>query len=130
MYLSKMIAEFWDMLFELHKYSKILLSRRPEYIVPTCWKRSVEEQKKLVANGKSWTLKSKHLNGLAVDFLFYINGKPVWESELYETLGRYWESIGGKWGVIDEDGKQVDPYHFEYNHARRIEYIRSQNTLS
>ena len=37
--------------------------------------RSLEEQKRLKSEGKSRTLNSKHLDRLAVDFNFFINGK-------------------------------------------------------
>lgn len=41
--------------------------------------RSVEEQRRHVANGTSKTMKSKHLDGLAVDLVPWINGKPTWD---------------------------------------------------
>lgn len=41
--------------------------------------RSVEEQKRYVAEGVSWTMRSKHLEGRAVDLVPWINGKPRWE---------------------------------------------------
>src|SRR3546814_18134845 len=40
--------------------------------------RSVKEQQQHVANGTSQTMKSKHLDGLAVDLVPWV-GKPVWE---------------------------------------------------
>jgi len=41
--------------------------------------RTSEEQKKLVAAGASKTMKSKHLDGRAVDLVPVINGKLRWE---------------------------------------------------
>jgi peptidoglycan L-alanyl-D-glutamate endopeptidase CwlK len=41
--------------------------------------RSFKEQQQHVANGTSKTMKSKHLDGLAVDLVPWINGKPVWD---------------------------------------------------
>jgi peptidoglycan L-alanyl-D-glutamate endopeptidase CwlK len=41
--------------------------------------RTVEEQEKLVAAGKSQTMKSKHLEGRAVDLMAYVDGKGCWE---------------------------------------------------
>lgn len=41
--------------------------------------RTVEEQKRYVAEGVSKTMKSKHLEGRAVDLVPVINGKPRWE---------------------------------------------------
>lgn len=42
-------------------------------------KRTVEEQRRLVAAGASQTMKSRHLTGHAVDLVPYINGKLRWE---------------------------------------------------
>lgn len=41
--------------------------------------RSVKEQQTHVANGTSKTMSSKHLDGLAVDLVPWIGGKPVWD---------------------------------------------------
>lgn len=39
--------------------------------------RTLEEQKALVAKGASQTMKSKHLDGLAVDLMAYVGGRGV-----------------------------------------------------
>ena len=48
--------------------------------------RTIEMQKALVAKGASQTMKSKHLNGLAVDLMAYIGGRGSWELNLYDDL--------------------------------------------
>ena len=48
--------------------------------------RTVEEQEKLVAAGKSQTMKSNHLVGKAVDLMAYVDGKGVWELNVYDDL--------------------------------------------
>ena len=48
--------------------------------------RTIEQQKELVAKGASQTMKSKHLEGLAVDLMAYINGRGSWELNLYDDL--------------------------------------------
>jgi peptidoglycan L-alanyl-D-glutamate endopeptidase CwlK len=48
--------------------------------------RTVEQQKELVAKGASQTMKSKHLDGKAVDLMAYINGRASWELHLYDDL--------------------------------------------
>ena len=48
--------------------------------------RTEEKQKELVAAGASQTMKSKHLEGLAVDLMAYINGRGSWELNLYDDL--------------------------------------------
>lgn len=44
--------------------------------------RTYEEQMSLVARGASKTIKSKHLEGKAVDLVPYLNGKLRWEWNL------------------------------------------------
>jgi peptidoglycan L-alanyl-D-glutamate endopeptidase CwlK len=48
--------------------------------------RSLETQKKYVAAGKSQTLKSKHIDGRAVDLVAYIGGKVSWELNVYDNI--------------------------------------------
>lgn len=43
--------------------------------------RTYKEQQQHVANGTSKTMQSKHLQGLAVDLVPWINGNPVWDWE-------------------------------------------------
>jgi peptidoglycan L-alanyl-D-glutamate endopeptidase CwlK len=50
-----------------------------------CGMRTVEEQEALVAKGASQTMKSKHLEGLAVDLMAYIDGGR-WELNLYDEI--------------------------------------------
>ena len=48
--------------------------------------RTIEEQRKYVAAGTSKTMKSKHLDGLAVDLVPVIGGVPKWDwVALYEV---------------------------------------------
>jgi peptidoglycan L-alanyl-D-glutamate endopeptidase CwlK len=88
--------------------------------------RSIEEQKKHVANGTSKTLKSKHLDGLAVDLVPWVGGKPVWDwSRIYPiakamddaaTKLGYADKIrwGGAWDrVLSDFGGDVDAYKRE-----------------
>ena len=48
--------------------------------------RTIEMQKALVAKGASQTMKSKHLDGLAVDLMAYVEGRGSWELNLYDDL--------------------------------------------
>ena len=84
--------------------------------------RTIEMQKALVAKGASQTMKSKHLDGLAVDLMAYIGGRGSWELNLYDDLadamaeganavgckvrwGAAWhiDSIGQYKGTMEED---------------------------
>jgi len=48
--------------------------------------RSIERQKELVAAGKSQTMKSKHIEGNAVDLVAYIGNDIAWELNLYDDI--------------------------------------------
>ena len=48
--------------------------------------RTIEEQRELVAKGASQTMKSKHLDGLAVDVMAYIGSRGSWELKLYYDI--------------------------------------------
>ena len=88
------------------------------------WNRLLETQKEYVAKGVSKTLKSKHLDNLAVDVYLYKDGKVIMVSEDYRALGVYWENLGGRWGgrfhcketypnFNPDTDMGWDPYHFE-----------------
>lgn len=47
-------------------------------------------------NRKSWTMNSKHLSRLAVDFNFFIDGKLTYTDPKLIELGEYWESLHPK----------------------------------
>ena len=51
-----------------------------------CGLRTVEEKRELVAKGASQTMKSKHIDGLAVDLMAYIGGRASWELNLYDDI--------------------------------------------
>ena len=48
--------------------------------------RTVERQKQLVAAGASQTMKSKHIEGKAVDLAAIVGGKIRWDWPLYSKL--------------------------------------------
>lgn len=51
-----------------------------------CGLRTIEEQRELVAKGASKTMKSKHIDGMAVDLMAYIGGRASWELNLYDDI--------------------------------------------
>lgn len=67
--------------------------------------RTIEMQKELVAKGASQTMKSKHLEGLAVDLLAYISGRGSWELNLYDDIadamkeGADLAGVSVRWGA-------------------------------
>jgi peptidoglycan L-alanyl-D-glutamate endopeptidase CwlK len=48
--------------------------------------RTVAEQEALVAKGASQTMKSKHLEGKAVDLMAYVEGRGCWELNVYDEI--------------------------------------------
>lgn len=85
--------------------------------VVTCGTRTLEEQKILVKNGKSTTLRSRHIpakNGFghAVDLAVVIDGKLNWDMKDYAKMAKYVKAAakaekvpvewGGDWtGFVD-----------------------------
>ena len=51
-----------------------------------CGLRTIEEQRKLVAKGASKTMKSKHIQGRALDMMAYIGSRGSWELNLYDDI--------------------------------------------
>ena len=51
-----------------------------------CGMRTKKEQEALVAKGASQTMKSKHLDGHAVDLMAYIGSRGSWELNLYDDI--------------------------------------------
>jgi len=51
-----------------------------------CGLRTIEEQRELVKSGASQTMKSKHIDGLAVDLLAYCGPRGSWELNLYDDI--------------------------------------------
>lgn len=81
--------------------------------------RTKEQQKIYVEQGKSQTMNSNHLNRLAVDFNFFVNGRLTYDWEVVKPLGDYWESLhpknrwGGDWNKNGIKDGFVDTPHFE-----------------
>ena len=70
-----------------------------------CGLRTIAEQKELVAKGASQTMKSKHIDGLAVDLMAYIGGRASWELNLYDDIADAMkiaadeEDVSLRWGA-------------------------------
>lgn len=71
----------------------------------------------------TWTLRSKHLEGKAIDIVPVKDGKIPWNilsqeiADLYIRIGKIGESVGlawgGRWTPIDKFGLGKDAPHFE-----------------
>ena len=70
-----------------------------------CGLRTIEEQKALVDKGASQTMKSKHIDGLAVDLMAYVGGRASWELNLYDDIADAMmeaaklEDVSVRWGA-------------------------------
>lgn len=75
----------------------------------------IKDGKLVKAKKRSWTLYSLHLDRLAVDFNFFIDGKLTYTDPKLQQLGDYWESLHEKneWGGNWE--KTPDSPHFQMN---------------
>jgi peptidoglycan L-alanyl-D-glutamate endopeptidase CwlK len=66
--------------------------------------RTLDRQRILFNEGKSKTMKSKHLIGRAVDVVAYVDGKVSWEKEYYHTIATAMKNaatelnVNIKWG--------------------------------
>ena len=96
--------------------------------------RTEEEQKKLVAAGKSQTMKSNHLVGRAVDLMAYVDGKGCWELNVYDDLCDAMKAaaeelgIAIKWGAAWSEGDiRTYPDTAEDAMMKYIDLRRSQS---
>lgn len=67
-----------------------------------CGLRTLEEQRKLVAKGASQTMKSKHIDGLAVDLMAYDSDATPsgrWELNLYDEIADAMKDAAKQLGV-------------------------------
>jgi len=72
--------------------------------------RSLEEQKKLYESGRSQTMKSKHLDGRAVDLVAYFGSDISWELNVYDDIcdamakAARKNNVAIKWGAAWSEG--------------------------
>ena len=73
--------------------------------------RSIARQKELVNSGASQTMKSKHIEGKAIDLIAYVGTRISWELSLYDDIAEAMKESsrenglavrwGGSWSVPD-----------------------------
>jgi len=72
--------------------------------------RTLEEQQKLYDSGRSQTMKSKHLDGRAVDLVAYFGSDISWELNVYDDIcdamaeAARRKSVAIKWGAAWSEG--------------------------
>lgn len=93
--------------------------------------RTEERQKELVAKGASKTMKSKHLEGNAVDLVAYLGSQVQWEISLYDNIidavkqAAAEKGVSIRWGaawhinnIVDYEGTMEEAMN-EYVDLRR-----------
>jgi peptidoglycan L-alanyl-D-glutamate endopeptidase CwlK len=66
-----------------------------------CGIRTMEEQRALVEKGASQTMRSKHLEGKAVDLMAYIgDGRASWELNLYDDIADAMKEAAVETGAV------------------------------
>lgn len=88
----------------LIKVAELALQRSPFDFGISEGLRTAQRQKELVADGKSQTLKSRHLVGRAIDFVIFINGKANWDLANYEKVAQVFLDVGKEQGIELEAG--------------------------
>lgn len=86
--------------------------------------RTSKRQRELYNTGKSKTLRSYHLNGLAVDLVPFVNGKLTWEDEYFVEIHAAMDRIIKKYSLPIENGFDLwgwDKPHYQMT-GMRAEY--------
>jgi len=65
-----------------------------------CGIRTMEEQRVLVEKGASKTMRSKHLDGKAVDLMAYIGSRGSWELNLYDDIADAMKEAAVETGAV------------------------------
>jgi len=120
-----MVSKQWEFLQDLCK----LLDRAKDLgftVTGGELQRPISLQRLYVKTGRSKTMRSSHLNRLAIDLNFFLKNEKgrlrlTWNREDIRPLGDYWESLdpknvwGGSWRGLIDKGKStfVDVPHFE-----------------
>jgi peptidoglycan LD-endopeptidase CwlK len=65
-----------------------------------CGLRTMEEQRVLVDKGASKTMRSKHLDGKAVDLMAYIGSRGSWELNLYDDIADAMKEAAVETGAV------------------------------
>lgn len=66
----------------------------------------------------TWTLRSFHMTGNAVDIYAFVEGKPSWDLKYLEPIARHLIKVAAKHGVILSWGQDLwgkDGAHFQIN---------------
>lgn len=95
----------------LQQLAECAIRRTPIDFVVVDGGRTAAEHKINVANGKSWTKRSRHQDGAAIDFAAFVDKKVTYEPEYYGPIAEAFASCsyelkipivwGGEWKYKD-----------------------------
>ena len=101
----------------LQTLAKSAITYSPFDFSITCGLRTIEEQRVLFANGKSKTMKSKHITGDAFDIaVFDEHGKLTWDLKYYKKVAEHIKREANKLGIKitwGGDWQWIDGPHFQ-----------------
>lgn len=84
--------------------------------------RTLERQKELFEAGKSQTMNSRHLKGLAVDIAVLVDGKITWDFSKYQIVADHIKTVAKSLNIPIEWGGDwasfKDGVHFELNRSK------------
>lgn len=80
---------------DLRKLADLALSLSKQDFMIVDGLRTVAQQREYVKKGASKTMKSRHLQGFAIDVAAVISGKVRWEIELYRPIREAFEQASG-----------------------------------
>lgn len=84
---------------DLRKVADLALKLSPYDFIITDGKRTIEEQRKHVANGASKTMKSRHLSGHAVDYVAVVGGKVSWNYTYMKAIADAFKQAAKQLGI-------------------------------
>jgi peptidoglycan L-alanyl-D-glutamate endopeptidase CwlK len=116
----------WSNIVETHEdlqlLSKCALQHSPVDFVVIDGLRTEEEHRINVANGRSWIKRSRHQDGMAIDFAAYVNGAITYEpSPYYKIAAAFFYCSekhnvpivwGGDWRVKDLMHVELDREYY------------------
>jgi len=101
---------------DLRKVCDRALELTPVDFIITDGKRTLAEQRRYVAQGVSWTMKSRHLTGHAVDYVAFTNGKVKYHYPAMKEIADAFKRAAKELGIEIEwggDWKKGDTPHIE-----------------
>lgn len=101
---------------EMQQVAECAIRHTPVDFVVIDGGRTAEEHKINVSNGKSWTTRSRHQDGAAIDVAAWVEGRITYVNEYYVVIAASFKACSAKlnipivWGG---DWRVRDDMHFE-----------------